>query len=142
MNNIVRNYILYIKGCPGVKIHSDFKIGICNLSTSRIRLATYQNSVGPVWIESFIQAYIGDENQIRLSERKFKKEFKNRIKSQDAGCSEWISDITLNELLEFIKKLREEYFIKFVDVPLEFLPLTMTKCVDLEDWYKKEILKI
>lgn len=135
--NHVKDYILYFKTCPGITDPRHFKVGITQLISARSRLATYQNAVGPVWEESFLKVWIGDENQIRLAEKTFKRAFKNKISSAEAGLSEWICDITLQDLLEFITELREEHFIKFVDVPQEFIPLTMPLCEPLVKWYEE-----
>ena len=132
---MIKDYILYFKKCPGVQDPRHFKVGIAQLATARTRLATYQNAVGPVWEESFIRVWVGDENQIRLAEKAFKRNFKDKIQSAEAGMSEWICDISLQELLDFIVELKEEHFLKFVDSPQEFLPLTMPLCEDLEEWY-------
>jgi hypothetical protein len=131
----VVDYILYFKKCPGVDVPRHFKVGIAQLHTARSRLATYQNAVGPVWTESFMRVWIGDSNQIRLAEKAFKRFFKENISSAEAGLSEWICDVTLEQLLDYITELREEHFIKFIDVPEQFLPLTMPLCEDLAAWY-------
>ena len=132
---MIKDYLLYFKTCPGVTDPKHFKVGIAQLATARSRLATYQNAVGPVWEEKFLKVWIGDGNQIKLAEKAFKRHFKNKISSAEAGLSEWICDVTLNELLEYIVELREEHYIKFIDVPEQFLPLTMPLCEDLADWY-------
>jgi len=133
----IRDYILYFKKCPGVTDPQHFKVGIAQLTTARSRLATYQNAVGPVYEESFIRVWVGDENQIRLAEKSFKRIFKEKIQSAEAGLSEWICNVTLQELLDFIVELREEHFLKFHDVPREFLPLTMPLCEDLQEWFEE-----
>jgi hypothetical protein len=133
----MKDYILYFKKCPGVQQPRHFKVGIAQLIRSRTRLATYQNAVGPVWEESFIRVWIGDENQIRMAEKKFKLVFKDKISSAEAGLSEWICDIDLQELLSFITELRDEYFLKFIDAPSQFVPLTMPLCEDLAAWYEE-----
>ena len=133
----IKNYILYLKKCPGVENPRHFKVGVAQLSTARSRLATYQNAVGPVYEESFIRVWVGDENQIKLAEKSFKRVFKEKIQSAEAGLSEWICDVTIDELLNFIVELREEYFLKFVDAPQELLPLTMPLCEDLQEWYSE-----
>jgi len=135
---MIRDYILYFKKCPGVVDPKHFKVGIAQLVTARSRLATYQNAVGPVWEESFIRVWLGDENQIRIAEARFKRYFKDKILSAEAGLSEWICEITLNELLEFIEELRNDYYLKFIDAPEEFLPLTMPLCEDLAEWYDSQ----
>jgi hypothetical protein len=133
----MKDYILYFKKCPGVQQPRHFKVGIAQLIRSRTRLATYQNAVGPVWEESFIRVWIGDENQIRMAEKKFKLVFKDKISSAEAGLSEWICDIDLQELLSFVTELRDEYFLKFIDAPSQFVPLTMPLCEDLAAWYEE-----
>lgn len=136
---MIKNYILYFKKCPGVEDPRHFKVGIAQLTTARTRLASYQNAVGPVWQESFLQVWVGAENQIRLAEKSFKRNFKDKIQSAEAGLSEWICDITLAEMLAYIDELREEHFLKFVDAPEHLLPLTMPLCEDLADWYSENI---
>jgi hypothetical protein len=133
---MIKDYILYLKKCPGVQDPRHFKIGIAAVASARTRLASYQNAVGPVWQESFLRVWLGDENQIRLAERSFKRCFRNKIQSSEAGLSEWICDITLDELLEYVEELRNEHFLKFIDAPAEYLPLTMPLCEDLAEWYK------
>lgn len=134
---MIKNYILYIKKCPGINDPKHFKVGITQLDKARKRLATYQNAVGPVWEESFLKVWVGKQNYIILAEKEFKRRFKHKILSAEAGLSEWISDVNLEELLDFIDELRKEYFLKFVDAPDNFLPLTMPMCEDLIDWYSK-----
>lgn len=134
---MIKNYILYFKKCPGVVDPKHFKVGIAQLATARSRLATYQNAVGPVWEESFMEVWLGDENQIRLAEKQFKRKYKDKIQSAEAGLSEWICDVTLSELLEFIEELRNDHYLKFINAPREFLPLTMPLCEDLANWYEE-----
>ena len=133
----IKDYILYFKKCPGVTDPRHFKVGIAQLLTARSRLATYQNAVGPVYEESFMRVWICDVNQIRLAETRFKRFFKDKISSAEAGLSEWICDVTLEELLAYIDELRTEHFLKFIDAPQEFLPLTMPLCEDLAEWYSQ-----
>lgn len=134
---MIKDYILYFKKCPGVVEPRHFKVGIAQLTTARSRLASYQNAVGPVWEETFLKVWIGDQNQIKLAEKAFKRNFKDKIQSSEAGLSEWICDISLEELLIYIDELRNEHFLKFVDAPVELLPLTMPLCEDLAEWYEE-----
>ena len=138
----MKPYVLYFKQCPGVQTPRHFKIGITALATTRTRLATYQNAVGPVWEEKFIKIWIGDEDHIRQAEKWFKRKFKDTISSAEAGLSEWISDIELSELLEFIENLRNNYHVKFNDVPEQFQPLTMPLCEELAEWYDNNFDKV
>ena len=86
------------------------------------------------WSDTVVRK--GFNKQAKRIEKTFKRNFKDNIQSAEAGLSEWICDITLEEMLEFITELREEHFLKFIDAPKEFLPLTMPLCEDLAEWYE------
>jgi hypothetical protein len=132
-----RDYGLYIKSCPGVDNPRDYKVGVFALAKARARLATYQNAVGPVYTECFDHVWLGDENHVKYAEKLLKREYDAKILSAEAGLSEWISDITRDELLTFIQEIRgDDYGVRLMDVPNEFLPLTMSLCEDLKDWYE------
>jgi hypothetical protein len=131
------DYILYIKTCPGVKDPQDFKVGIAALELARKRLSVYQNAVGPVYEEKFMRVFVGTKDQIKFAEKMFMREFKDRIGSKEGGFSEWISNVTLEELLAFVEELRTDYFSKIVNVPEELEPLTMPMCEDLVEWAQK-----
>ena len=131
------DYILYIKTCPGVKDPQDFKVGIAALELARKRLSVYQNAVGPVYEEKFMRVFVGTKDQIKFAEKMFMREFKDRIDSKEGGFSEWISNVTLEELLAFVEELRTDYFSKIVNVPEELEPLTMPMCEDLVEWAQK-----
>lgn len=111
------DYVLYIKTCPGVQDPQDFKVGIAALELARKRLSVYQNAVGPVYEEQFIRVFVGTKDQIKFAEKMFMREFKDRIGSKEGGFSEWISDVTLEELLAFVEELRTDYFSKIVMYP-------------------------
>lgn len=130
----MKHYGLYFKKCPA-NPYEDTKVGITELLNARTRLGTYQNAVGRAWEESFKYFWIGDENQIKLAEKQFKRHFKDKIQSAEAGLSEWICDVSDQELLKFITVLREEHYLKFIDTPQDFLPLTMPLCEKLIEWY-------
>jgi hypothetical protein len=135
---MIKLYVLYFKTCPGVEDPRHFKVGIAGLKTVRSRLASYQNAVGPVWEERFIRIWVGAENHIRMAERAFKRSFRDQITSSEAGLSEWICDVKLETLLDFINELRSEHYLKFNDVPECFEPLTMPLCEDLQAWVESE----
>ena len=137
----IKPYLLYIKACPGVSAPKDWKVGIADLSDgkARKRLATYQNAVGPVHEEKFVRVFVGDKLHIRSAERQFKRVYKKNIGSAEAGFSEWISNVTLEELVNFVAVLQTEYFIKIYNVPEQFEPLTMPMCEELEEWFYENI---
>ena len=135
-----RDYGLYIKRYPGVDNPKDFKIGVFALAKARARLATYQNAVGPVYQEQFDYVVLGDENHVKYAEKLLKREYASKISSAEAGLSEWISNISYEEIIAFIEEIRgDDYGVKLYDIPREFLPLTMPLCETLQEWYEDEI---
>lgn len=131
----MRHYILYLRKCPGVKNPRDFKIGIAALDKVRTRLASYQNAVGPVYLEEFMYYWIGEDVDVKEAEKKIKLNFKAKISSAEAGLSEWICDINKQEILNYIEELKTEHFIKLEDSPKEFTPLSMNNCQDFLEWF-------
>jgi len=131
----MRHYVLYIRKCPGVTDPRHFKIGVAALDRARTRLATYQNAVGPVWNEEFLRIWVGEDIDVKEAEKKVKYNFRHKISSAEAGLSEWVCDIDMQTILDFIQELRDDYFIKLVDPPAQFQPLSMPLCEDLQEWY-------
>jgi len=132
----MRSYGLYIRACPGVTNPTDLKAGIFALDKARARLGTYQQAVGPVYTEKFLQVWLGKETHIREAEKQIKRHFKDRIASLEAGLSEWVSDVSMEEMLEFIRELESAYFIKFTKAPDTLLPVTMNNYEDLQEWWE------
>jgi hypothetical protein len=136
----MRPYGLYLRKCPGVKKPRDFKIGIAALDKIRTRLAAYQQAVGPVYVEEFTFLWLGEDIDVKEAEKKIKQQFKHKIASAEAGLSEWISDVDINDILAFIEELKTEHFIKLDDAPEEFVPLTMNNCEDFLEWFEENQL--
>lgn len=97
-------------------------------------MGTYQNAFGPEYQENWKHIWIGSEKQIRLLEEKYKDHFSDRIVGGDAGYSEWITNTSEEYLLDMVKFFREEYFIKFMDVPEHLKPFTSDKITALKEW--------
>lgn len=131
----MRYYILYLRKCPGVKTPRHFKIGIAALDKVRTRIASYQNAVGPVYLEEFMHFWIGEDIDVKEAEKKVKLNFKSKISSAEAGLSEWICEIDKQEILDYIEELKTEHFIKLEDSPVEFPSLTMNNCQDFNEWF-------
>lgn len=133
---MIHPYALYIKSCPGVSNPSDFKVGIADLINGKLRkrLSSYQNAVGPVYEEKYTRIFVGEQEQIKKAEKHFKIQFADKIKSKEAGFSEWVSDVTLEELVLFVDELRKEYFIKVYNIPEHLEPCNMATCEDVKEW--------
>lgn len=133
----MRPYVLYLRKCPGVQDPRHFKIGIAALDKVRTRLASYQNAVGPVYLEEFMHIWVGEDIDVKEAEKKIKIHFKDKISSAEAGLSEWICDIDKQDILDFIEELRNDYFIKLTDGPAHLQPLSMNNCDELQEWYEE-----
>lgn len=138
----MRLYALYLRRCPGVIDPKDFKIGIAALDKIRTRIAAYQQAVGPVYTEEFIDLWIGEDIDVKESEKKIKQKFKYKIASAEAGLSEWICNIDRQEILNFVEELKTEYFIKLEEAPDEFVPLTMNNVQDFLEWLEENVLSV
>lgn len=134
----MRPYALYLRKCPGIKNPRDFKVGIAAIDKIRTRLAAYQQAVGPVYTEEFIYLWIGEDIDVKEAEKKIKQQFKYKIASAEAGLSEWISNIDVVEILNFIEELKVEHFIKLEIAPKQFVPLTMNNCEDFLEWFEEQ----
>lgn len=94
------NYGLYIKTSPlGGNV---FKIGIFALKHAGARLGTYQNSYGPTYEERFEKVWVGPEADIREIERLLKIKFRAQVAGNTRGYTEWIQDITYEQLVGVI----------------------------------------
>ena len=134
---MMSEYMLYIKPPTHVENATDFKIGICATNLTRNRLKSYQNAIGPTGLENFVYAWVGDKIDITEAETEIHKKFDDRIDSQEGGFKEWISNTTLQELLDFIEELKSEYFLKLNMVPNNLQPINMYNVHDFMDWLEK-----
>ncbi len=133
----MRPYVLYIRKCPGVTDPRHFKIGVAAVDKVRTRIAAYQNAVGPVYLEEFQYIWLGEDIDVKEAEKKIKSHFKDKISSAEAGLSEWICEIDVNEILAFIDELQTDYFIKLQVGPAEYTPLSMNNCEDFLEWFEE-----
>lgn len=128
-------YVFYLRN-PG--FGTSWKCGISGSTGLWSRFGSYQNAFGPEYKEKWRHIWIGKENHIKLLEQKFKEHYTDQITGGDAGYSEWISGISEEELLKTVQFYRDEYFIKFVDVPDEFKPFTADLIPELKDWAERQ----
>ena len=89
-------YIFYIKGNP---MGSSLKIGISAIKHADSRLGTYQNSFGPDYEDRFERVWVGPEADVRELERLLKIKYRNKIAGNKRGYTEWIKEITLEDLI-------------------------------------------
>ena len=82
---------------------NDFKIGIT--ANPRVRLAAYQNAMSSKsYVARFTRVWEGTENHIGKLEVYLKNTFNWSIEFDKAGHSEWISDSSLETIVEEVEK--------------------------------------
>lgn len=97
------NYGIYIKASPlGADV---FKIGIFALKHASSRLGTYQNAFGPTYEDRFEKVWVGPEQDVRELERLLKIKFRKKIAGTTRGYTEWVKDITFEELASTINEV-------------------------------------
>lgn len=100
-----------------------------------VRLGVYQNSYSArSHIAQFDYALVGTKSAIAKLESRIKQEFDWDIERDGRGFSEWIDFHTSEQLLEKVEAIIESCHYKVRMVPEEFLPLTVDKLDDLQDW--------
>jgi hypothetical protein len=95
-------YSFYIKKSP--LENNSFKIGISVIQHLDSRLGTYQNSFGPTYKERFERLWVGPEQDVRELERLLKIQLRSKIAGNKRGFTEWVTDITLDELCDIVQK--------------------------------------
>lgn len=96
------DYAFYIKKSP--LSDRNFKIGITAIRHIASRLGSYQNSFGPTYQERFEMIWIGPEEHIRELERLLKINYRSRIAGTSRGFTEWVTDISYDDLVTDIQK--------------------------------------
>jgi hypothetical protein len=127
-------YIFYLRN----PLESDhWKCGISSLRNAPSRIGTYQNAFGPSITENWKYIWLGTRRHVVKLESEFKVRYDDNIENINAGHSEWISNISEQQLLDSVEDFRDNWFIKVTDVPEEFKPFTIDKLDDVIKWYSK-----
>lgn len=110
----------------------DSKIGIT--AHWEVRQGVYQNSYSRnSHVACFDLVYIGPGKAIDRLEGVLKKEFNWQIERDGRGASEWIANITPEEIENTVDEIIRDYRFKITKVPKKFLPLT----VDIKDQFNQ-----
>lgn len=100
----------------------DFKIGIT--ANPRVRLAAYQNAMSSrSYVARFTRVWEGTADHIDQLEVYLKNTFNWDIEFDKAGHSEWISDTTIERIVEEVEKTIAgmRYHIKPLDAAMPVL---------------------
>lgn len=91
-----------------------------------VRLGVYQNSYSSrSHVAQFAYVWIGDKLVIDRLEAELKKEFDWEIELDGRGHSEWMQDIDIDEVVQKIQQMIDDYRFKVIRVDQRFLPLTI-----------------
>lgn len=121
-----KNKLLYAFACPLGKYTgiNAGKIGVT--SHFEVRLGVYQNSYSQDnHIAGFDLVYYGPTRAIDNLEKEIKKHFDWKIERDGRGGSEWIVDITIDEIASNIDKLIKGHRFKVNKIESKLLPFTV-----------------
>lgn len=104
----------------------DAKLGIT--AHPKSRLGTYQNAMSPRSHRAcFDFVWVGPDNQIDKLEKVLKEKYNWDIASDKMGESEWVQDITIEELKTAVQEIIDGY--RFHIKPLDAVfPITQDDC--------------
>jgi hypothetical protein len=102
----------------------DAKIG--KTGHFEVRLGVYQNSYSSrSHVAQFAHVWVGDASAIDRLEAVLKKEFDWEIELDGRGHSEWMQDIDIDDVVQKIQQMIDDYRFKVRKVDQKFLPLTI-----------------
>jgi len=102
------------------------KIGIS--TKPEVRLGTYQNSVSArSHLACFNRAWYGTSKVISKLELTAKTEFDWEIERDGRGHSEWVYDMSVDDIATKIEAIINGFHYKVNPVPKQFLPMTVEK---------------
>lgn len=108
------------------------KVGITGKAD--VRLGVYQNSYSrKSHVACFDVVYVGPARAVENLEKAAKQEFNWDIEMDGRGHSEWVSDSWTN-IEAKIDDIIDGYKFKVVKVPKRFLPLTVDRLKELDEW--------
>lgn len=118
--------LLYAFSCPFSKYTgvNAAKVGIT--SHYEVRLGVYQNSYSQDnHIAGFDLVYYGPRGAIDKLERQIKQHYDWKIERDGRGGSEWISNITIDEISKDIDEIIDGHRFKIKKIESQFYPFTV-----------------
>lgn len=129
--------IFYIFLCPFSKYTGVVAVKIGISAHFDIRLGVYQNSYSSLnHVAGFNIAYIGDTIAINNLEKTIKQHFDWEIEKDGRGHSEWISGVSLEDIVAKVDEIINGYRYKVEKVDQQFLPLTIHNADEFKNHYK------
>jgi len=114
----------------------DVKIGITTLNTAEARLGTYQNALGPRFLCKWWRCWVGQGGEIARLERELKKHYRHNILNEGSGYTEWVSDLTWQDVVPTVEEMIDGHRFKVSPVPDLFLPLSSRNL----DQYRRSLI--
>lgn len=111
------------------------KIGIS--SKGDVRLGTYQNSYSSRSHQAqFDCAWYGTSKVISKLELTAKSEFEWDIERDGRGHSEWVYDLSVQDIAKQVEDIIDGFHYKVWPVPKQFLPMTVEKYKEFREYLK------
>lgn len=121
-----RSKLLYAFACPMSKYTGINAVKTGVTSHYEVRLGVYQNSYSQDnHIAGFDLVYYGPSRAIDSLEKEIKKHLDWKIERDGRGGSEWIGNITINEVASHIDRLIEGNRFKIKKIESKLLPFTV-----------------
>ena len=105
----------------------NIKPGITGVRKHEDRVATYQTPFGldnDIEFENFL---VGERDEIEWLEKTILRKYKDRRPDKRKGMTEWIKDITQEELTETVNNIVKNNGLKVVWADTDLLPLKNNK---------------
>ena len=114
--------LLYLMAPPDGGV--DVKVGITTLSKAEVRLGTYQNALGPRFLCKWPRCWVGPGPEIERLERALKRHYKSHILYEGRGYTEWVCDLTWQDVWPVVDDTIAGHRFKVEAVPDQHLPLS------------------
>jgi hypothetical protein len=102
-----------------------------------VRLGTYQNSYSSrSHMAQFDCAWYGSSSVVAKLENTVKTEFEWDIERDGRGHSEWVYDLSVEDIENKVQDIIEGFHYKVKPVPTEFLPMTVEKYAQFKEYLK------
>lgn len=116
------NKLFYVFGCPMKS--PDCKVGITG--SPFVRLGTYQIAYSRnSHVACFDRVWYGPDKAIENLEKSIKIKYDWQIERDGRGASEWVDNISLDEIEKIVDQSIEGNRFKVEKIPKKYLPLTV-----------------
>lgn len=105
------------------------------------RLGVYQNSYSRnSHIAEFNQVWFGNNNAVNFLETAIKNKHRWEIEADGRGFSEWVNNVSVEEITDSINTVITEGRFKVYKLPAQYLPLNINNLNDVLEYIETQTL--